>query len=242
MQRYNSVSVNIVTLFWRTFWRDNTVLNLHASCFHEFASDHFSLNILARLQDSFLSFNCEGTYFSIADRLTWLLRSSVCGWSCHLISQQLPHIPTGSWQQLQPFFVGKTYPWHLILMCGLMWELSWEKIFSISLMLSLSDSPASLTLIICLFFLFTVQNSEQLQTFRVTSTKHIQTFLSNSFPCFQLFDSPGNVVVRYFTSIRLLFMVHSGRWFLKSDCCLESGCTRHYGKESTFKQSTTQDL
>lgn len=79
-----------VPLFWRTFWGDWTLLNLHASCFYEFLSsnpdDHFSLNILARLQeDNFLSFNW-GYLFSHSWQADLLLTPLVCGWCCYLIS------------------------------------------------------------------------------------------------------------------------------------------------------------
>lgn len=131
-------------------------------------------------------FQLWGHLFSHSCQADLLLRSSVCGWCFHLISPQLLHIQQDPGNKLQSIFVGKTSLWHLILMCGLMWELSWEKIFSVCVMLSFFDNPASLSNINLLSLL-----PIQCAKFRAVtdiwddlpSAEHIQPFLSNSFPC-----------------------------------------------------------
>lgn len=151
---FDSDSALTVSLFWRTSWRDGTLLNLHASCFYEFLSsnpdDHFSLNILARLQDSFLSFNWRHV-FSHSWQADLLLTPLVCGWCCHLISPYLLHIQQDPGNSYLPFLLAKKLsgtraPSYLVFMCGWCENFgSWEKIFSVCTMLSSFDNPAFLS-------------------------------------------------------------------------------------------------
>lgn len=129
-------------------------------------------------------FQLWGRLFSHSCQADLLLRSLFCGWCCHLISPQLLHIPTGCWQQLQPIFVGKTSPWHIILMCGLMWVLSWEKIFSACVMLSFFDNSASLSSINYLSLPIQCAKFGAVTDVwdDLPSAEHIQPLLSNSFP------------------------------------------------------------
>lgn len=114
-------------------------------------------------------FQLWGHLFSHSCQADLLLRSSVSGSCCHLISPQLLHIQQDPGNSYSPFLLARR------LLDTLSWCVGWcgncpgrKFLVSVWCFPSLTTLLLLVTLTICLFILLSVQNSGQLQSFGMT--------------------------------------------------------------------------
>lgn len=158
VQRFDSVSTVIIPLFWR----DEAVLNSHASCFYEFLKFKSRWTFLFErigkaARRSLFVFQLWGHLFSHSCQANLLLTPSVCGWCCHLISPQLLHIQQNPGNSFCPFLLAR----HLL--DTLAWCVGWcwicpERKLSVWCFHPLTALLLLVTLTICISFLLSVQN------------------------------------------------------------------------------------